>query len=124
MDEMGTVTKLSIVQVFTDSSVAKSFVSTRGLGKMRHLEVKLLWLQECVQRGRLLVGKVSGKSNIADALTKYQRVDKLHVLFVIVRVSAYSLRNYQRFAFPTEATLHCHGSVDRIHLTSVATFTG
>ena len=82
MDEMGTVTKLSIVQVFTDSSVAKSFVSTRGLGKMRHLEVKLLWLQECVQRGRLLVGKVSGKSNIADALTKYQRVDKLHALCV------------------------------------------
>ena len=28
------------------------------------------------------MGKVSGKSNIADALTKYQRVDKLHALCV------------------------------------------
>ncbi len=77
MTELGVKTRLSIVQVFTDSSVAKSFVATRGLGKMRHLEVKLLWLQECVQKGRLLVGKVSGRSNVADALTKYQGVDRL-----------------------------------------------
>ena len=80
MDEMGVRTSITIVQMFTDSSVAKSFVSTRGLGKMRHLEVKLLWLQECVQRGRLLVGKVSGSSNVADALTKYQCVAKLEEL--------------------------------------------
>jgi hypothetical protein len=77
MDEMGVKAKLSIVQMCTDSSVAKSFVSTRGLGKMRHLEVKLLWLQECVRRGRLLVGKVSGCTNVADALTKYQCADRL-----------------------------------------------
>lgn len=80
MDEMGVKTRLSLVQLFTDSSVAKSFVSTRGLGKMRHLEVKLLWLQECVRRGKLLVGKVSGSANVADALTKYQGVDKLALL--------------------------------------------
>ncbi len=80
MKELEVKTKLSIVQMFTDSSVAKSFVATRGLGKMRHLEVKLLWLQECVQKGRLLVGKVSGKSNVADALTKYQGVDRLYDL--------------------------------------------
>jgi len=80
LDEMGVTTRLSIVQVFTDSSVAKSFVSTRGLGKMRHLEVKLLWLQECVRRARFLVGKVSGKGNVADALTKYQCIDRLRFL--------------------------------------------
>ena len=77
LEEMGVETRLSIVQMNTDSSVAKSFVSTRGLGKMRHLEVKILWLQECVQRGRISVGKVSGRSNIADALTKYQGVGRL-----------------------------------------------
>ena len=44
---------------------------------MRHLEVKLLWLQECVQRGRLCVGKVKGTSTVADILTKYLSVSEL-----------------------------------------------
>ena len=47
---------------------------------MRHIDVKLLWLQECVQRGRLCVGKVEGATNIADALTKYQDVRRLRAL--------------------------------------------
>ena len=80
LSEMGMKVRLNIVQVCTDSSVAKSFVSTRGLGKMRHLEVKILWLQECVRRGRLCVGKVSGSTNIADALTKYQSAERLAML--------------------------------------------
>ena len=29
----------------TDSSAAKNFVSRRGLGKMRHIEVRKLWLR-------------------------------------------------------------------------------
>ena len=80
MFEMGLAPKLSLLRVYTDSSVAKSFVATRGLGRMRHLEVKLLWLQEAVQKGRLIVGKVRGTVNIADALTKYHSAGKLAAL--------------------------------------------
>ena len=47
---------------------------------MRHLEVKLLWLQEAVQKGRLVVGKVRGTVNVADALTKYHSAGKLAAL--------------------------------------------
>ena len=47
---------------------------------MRHLDVKLLWLQECVQRGLLHVGKVSGVTNVADALTKFHDIQKLRSL--------------------------------------------
>ena len=77
MSEMSLQPQLKMIRVQTDSSVAKSFVATRGLGKMRHLEVKLLWLQECVHRGRLCVGKVSGTTNVADMLTKYHGREKL-----------------------------------------------
>ena len=80
MSEMGLMPKLSMLRVYTDSSVAKSFVATRGLGRMRHLEVKLLWLQEAVQKGRLVVGKVRGTVNVADALTKYHSAGKLAAL--------------------------------------------
>jgi hypothetical protein len=77
LSEMGLCPKLAVLRICTDSSVAKSFVATRGVGKMRHLEVKLLWLQEQVRRQRLRVGKVKGTANVADALTKYHSAAKL-----------------------------------------------
>ena len=80
MTEMGLSPQLKMVRISTDPSVAKSFVATRGLGKMRHLEVKFLWLQEIVQMGKVRVEKVSGATSIADALTKYHGIDKLDAL--------------------------------------------
>ena len=77
MTEMGLSPQPKMIRISTDSSVAKLFVATRGLGKMRHLEVKFLWLQEIVQMGKVRVEKVSGATNIADALTKYHGIDKL-----------------------------------------------
>ena len=59
------------VQLFTDSSAAKSFVSRRGLGKMKHLEIRDLWLQREVGLGRAVVNKVEGPRNPADLMTKY-----------------------------------------------------
>ena len=80
MTEIGLSPQLKMVRISTDSSVAKSFVATRGLGKMWHLEVKFLWLQEIVQMSKVRVEKVSGATNIADALTKYHGIDKLDAL--------------------------------------------
>ena len=34
------------IRVYTDASAAKAIASRRGLGKLRHLAVHLLWLQE------------------------------------------------------------------------------
>ena len=59
------------IQLFTDSSAAKSFVSTTGLGRMKHLEIRDLWLQREVGLGRVIVNKVEGPRNPADLLTKY-----------------------------------------------------
>ena len=53
-----------------DSSAAKSFVSRRGLGKMRHLEIRDLWLQKEVADGTLEVFKTPGDDNPADLMTK------------------------------------------------------
>ena len=54
-----------------DSSSAKSFASKRGLGKIRHMELKELWLQEAVCRGRVKLKKIEGEKNPADLFTKY-----------------------------------------------------
>ena len=57
------------VRLRTDASAAKGIATRRGLGKIRHIEVHQLWLQEKVTRGVIEVMKVKGEGNLADALT-------------------------------------------------------
>ena len=59
------------ITLSTDSSAAKSFASRRGLGRMRHVETRHLWLQEEVLARRVVVAKVRGEGNPADIATKY-----------------------------------------------------
>ena len=46
-----------IVAAEDDPHFAKSFVATGGLGKMRHLEVKFLWLQGGCAGGQVAGGE-------------------------------------------------------------------
>ena len=63
--------EIAIIVMSTDSSAAKLFASKRGLGKIRHIEVKELWLQEAVCRGRIKLRKIDGAKNPAVIFTKY-----------------------------------------------------
>jgi hypothetical protein len=58
------------LRVWVDSTAAKAVVSRLGLGKVRHLEVKYLWAQEALRKGRFEVRKIAGTANPADLLTK------------------------------------------------------
>ena len=62
----------SKVRIWTDYSGAKSMALRRGLGKMRHIELKFLWVQEAIEKGRVQMKKIWGKVNLADHLTKPQ----------------------------------------------------
>ena len=55
--------------VLTDSSAAKGISARDGSGKVKHLEVKQLWIQQAVQDGKLSVTKVPRAENPSDALT-------------------------------------------------------
>ena len=55
----------------TDASAALGIANRRGSGKIRHIEVHQLWLQEKVALGEIQVEKILGTKNPADALTKY-----------------------------------------------------
>ena len=59
------------IKLLTDASAAKGMAQRKGLGTVRHLETNQLWVQDRIARGDLLVEKIGGKKNIADALTKY-----------------------------------------------------
>ena len=54
----------------TDSSVANSLSQRLGVGKMKHMQTRFLWLQQAVQWGQLVIVSVPTKLNYADIYTK------------------------------------------------------
>ena len=59
------------VHVRTDATAAIGICRRRGLGKVRHLDVADLWVQERLKTGDFALSKVPGSQNPADALTKH-----------------------------------------------------
>jgi hypothetical protein len=57
-------------KVCTDASAAIGIVHRRGLGKVKHLDVQYLWVQQEVNDGRLGIEKVGTLVNPADLFTK------------------------------------------------------
>ncbi len=65
------------VQINTDSSTGKSIAPRRGAGRVRHIEVRELWVQHRVAKGELEIKKVRGEENVADGLTKHAERAKM-----------------------------------------------
>ena len=61
------------VRTNTDSSAALGISKRRGLGKVRHIELTQLWIQDKVSSGEIEVSKVKGEANRADTLTNIRR---------------------------------------------------
>ena len=68
MDDFGVAITAS---VHADASAAIGIVRRSGLGKLRHLNVRYLWLQDQVQADDFELKKVHGLVNPADLMTKY-----------------------------------------------------
>ena len=73
------------VTVWTDSSATMGICGRQGLGKLRHVDTKSLWVQQQVRDGSLEIRKVRGDVNPADLFTKHLssevRVTELLKLF-------------------------------------------
>ena len=85
--ELGFSNLSNVLRLGTDSSAAKSFVSRRGLGRMRHLDIRDLWLQKEIRDGRLEVVKIPGTQNHADLMTKVLKSSE-----VVERLDGMSLK--------------------------------
>ena len=67
-------------RVKVDANAAKGIASRRGVGKVRHLHVATLWLQECILSRKLRIEKEPGTTNVADLGTKHLGAGTLQVL--------------------------------------------
>ena len=77
-----------VAHVRADSSAALGICQRTGIGKVRHLAVAQLWVQEKVKNREILLHKVAGTENPADMCTKHlarpallRCLDKLSVRF-------------------------------------------
>ena len=61
MDELGC--QEVRLRVSTDATSGKSMATRMGTGKVRHLEVSQLWVQDKMRRGELEVRKINGQEN-------------------------------------------------------------
>ena len=95
------------IRLWVDSSAAKSMASRIGLGRVRHMEVKFLWLQEAVKERRVEVKKVPGTENPADVLTKPKSYGEMAGLLDRVGVHVRS-RQPPRTRMGS-VSMRCHG---------------
>ena len=65
--------------VYADSSAALAVAKRKGAGKLRHINISCLWIQEVQGTNQLELRKVLGTENPADMMTKHlprQPLDK------------------------------------------------
>ena len=64
-------------RVMVDSSAALAVTQRKGNGKLRHVRVGELWVQQAAEDGELEYQKVKGSLNLADVCTKHLPGSKL-----------------------------------------------
>ena len=72
--------------VYADSTAALAIAKRKGSGKLRHINVGMLWIQEKRARDEIGFEKVEGKSNPADTMTKYLGVDTLQKMCTVMSI--------------------------------------
>ena len=59
------------IDLYTDATAAIAIARQKGMGRIRHLDVTDLWVQEKFNNSIAFLHKVLGAENPADLLTKY-----------------------------------------------------
>ena len=58
-------------RVLVDSTAALGVVKRHGSGRLRHIRVGMLWVQQKQESGELAYAKVPGQDNPGDLMTKH-----------------------------------------------------
>ena len=67
-------------RLFLDSSSAKFVVQRSGVGKLKHVEIKHMFLQQLLRRGIFTIHKIPTRVNPADLNTKKLSVERRKLL--------------------------------------------
>ena len=72
------------LEILTDATAAIGICRRRGLGRIRHLHVSDLWVQDRLRKGDFKLTKIPGAENPAGLLTKHVPKDVMlkHMAFM------------------------------------------
>ena len=73
------------ITMYADSSAAIAIAKRKGSGKLRHINIGLLWIQEKTEAEEIVIKKVKGISNPADMMTKSVNREKLDKYMVMIK---------------------------------------
>eukprot|EP00435_Cladocopium_sp_Y103_P069525 s313_g33.t1 len=76
--------KKTTIFLYTDSSGAKGILQRRGVGRLRHLSCRILWLQDLIGSGFIKLSSVSGHMNPADIGTKRMTASRMRSLMSLL----------------------------------------
>ena len=67
-----------MITIYTDATAALGLIGKEGLGRARHIDTGVLWLQQKRLKNELTYGKVAGVDNAADMFTKNLAREKMN----------------------------------------------
>ena len=74
------------VEIYVDSSAALGVVARKGCGKLRHIRVGQLWIQQLAEDEEITYKKIQGENNPADLFTKHLTRARLDYLLDLISI--------------------------------------
>ena len=109
--------------VSADSSAALAIADRKGSGKLRHINIRMLWLQEKERRGEVELRKIRGAVNPADLMTKYLPAPRMQDL--MRRIGQHRLEGRAQTALEVQgAGLQASGVVTAVGAGALQSLTG
>ena len=74
------------LKLFMDNTAARQIMRRQGVGKVRHLSTRCLWIQTKVKAGEVLLSTIPTRWNVADLGTKRLHRDRMRMLMYLCGV--------------------------------------
>ena len=74
------------IEIFVDSSAALGVAARKGCGKLRHIRVGQLWIQQLAEDEEVTYKKIHGENNPTDLFTKHLTRNRLDFLLDLISV--------------------------------------
>ena len=83
----------SEIEIKVDSRAAHAFFHRRGVGRMKHIDSRILWLQDLIAAGGVRLKKISRTQNLADMLTHTPSAKELEMFLPLMSLRRCSERD-------------------------------
>ena len=86
------------IEIKVYNSAAHAFFHKRGVGRMKHIDSRIMWLQDLIAAGGVRLKKIPRTQNLADMLTHTPSAKELEVFLPLMSLRSCSERNKELMA--------------------------